>query len=792
MHARTRHVAARDPRLVEHRVVLAPGGVEQQGAVTLDVVGDVDPRVEVRVVHDLAPDVVPGLLLLRPETEVDHPVVADREAVANVEADVPDLRVAAAAADAGADRADDLAVDVFDLGRPVRQAVGVVALAGQERRVVVDEVAAATARRRSQEVRVLGRRRVAPQERTGVVLHCPGLVVPEGVAGVEAPAVEQRHAGVLALPLRVLVVDAVLQLVVGANELGQADVRLLTRERVEAEAVGEDPAVVPSLQVLVVPVHVVVVAGIEDAQARVEREPQWIAGVAARGVRRHVARDRTPIERLRLQAGLDHARRRLGEVVLGQPLENRNAVDAQDLGVLLLQLVVAGEVLVLLGLLEGDLGLQVPVARDGVVPVDRRQHAVVLVRRRRPVIRGRDVEVVPERRRVHRRGGEGVARRRLHVQLEDARLVEQADVVRVAADQPLGVRVVELADAEEEPELVPLDRAADREFEVVGGAGPLVAAGQAGLAVRREQLRTQVAGGDSPAARVPVVAVATPEPVHRIRLVLPFVEGRLILVVGAPIDRLALPERVGVPAVRARLDDYVGRGADVAAVLGGGAAGLHRDLGERRGRQEDAAAAELGERRVDAVDVDALVGEVGAVDRRARLLDVVVLRVGGDARQGVDDAVVRPRGAGGLLADLGRHGAARGDVELVDHRRLAGDGYLALDRRLQRQVEVLPVAGRGVEFGRGLPQALQFGLQVVGAGHDANEPELAVLVRDRELVAALTGQGDADARKRRASRVNDRAADGCGLRCVGKCAERDQQRQDHCESLHRASPRIKL
>ena len=142
--------------------------------------------------------------------------------------------------------------------------------------------------------------------------------------------------------------------------------------------------------------------------------------------------------------------------------------------------------------------------------------------------------------------------------------------------------------------------------------------------------------------------------------------------------------------------------------------------------------------------------------------------VRGDAGQGVDHTVVGTRRASGLLADLGRDGAACGDVELVDHGRFTGDGHLALDCRLQRQVEVLPVAGSGVELGRGLAQALQFGLQAVRAGHDADKAELAVLVRDGELVATLTGQGDADARKRRASRVNDRAADGRGLRCVGE------------------------
>ena len=240
-----------------------------------------------------------------------------------------------------------------------------------------------------------------------------------------------------------------------------------------------------------------------------------------------------------------------------------------------------------------------------------------------------------------------------------------------------------------------------------------------------------------------------------------------------------------MPAVRARLDDHVGGGADVAAVLGRGAAGFHRHLGERRGRQEDAAAAELGERRVDAVDVDALVGEVSPVDRRPRLLDVVVLRVGGDAGQGVDDPVVGARGTRGLFADLGRDGAAGGDVELVDHGRFGRDVHDAtLDGRLQGEVDGLAVAGGGVEGRLGGAQALQFRLQVICVGHDADETVLAVLVRDRELVAAAAGQGDAHAGQGRTPRVDDRAAYRCCLRCVGEGTDRDQHHQDQCESLH--------
>ena len=407
------------------------------------------------------------------------------------------------------------------------------------------------------------------------------------------------------------------------------------------------------------------------------------------------------------------------------------------------------------------------------------------MRRRRPVVGGLVVEVVPERRRVDRRSGERVAGGRLHVQLEDTRIVEQADVVRVATEQPLGIRVVKLAQSQEEPELVAPDRTTDRELVAVGSAGPLVGARQAGLAVRRGDLLHE-AGCDRAAASVALIAVTAPEPVRRVRLGTTFCKGRLVLVVRAPVDRLALPQGVGVPAVGARLDDHVGGGADVAAVLGRGAAGFHGHFGDRGGRQEDPAAAELGERRVDTIDVHALVGEMGAVDRRSRLLDVVVSRVGGDAREGVDDAVVRPRCAGGLFADLGRYGATRGDVELVDHGCFTRDLHdAALDCRLQRQVDGLPIARCGVERGHGGAEALQFRVQRVAVGNDAYKPEVAVFVGDRELVATLTGQGDADARKCRAPRVNDRAADGCGFRRIGSEADRKQQHQGHCESLHK-------
>ena len=85
--------------------------------------------------------------MLRSETEVDHPVVADGEPVADVEADVPDLRITATAANAGTRRTNDLAVHMVDLGRPVRLSVASVAFARQQRGVVVHEVASATADR---------------------------------------------------------------------------------------------------------------------------------------------------------------------------------------------------------------------------------------------------------------------------------------------------------------------------------------------------------------------------------------------------------------------------------------------------------------------------------------------------------------------------------------------------------------------------------------------------------------------------------------------------------------------
>ena len=85
------------------------------------------------------------------------------------------------------------------------------------------------------------------------------------------------------------------------------------------------------------------------------------------------------------------------------------------------------------------------------------------------------------------------------------------------------------------------------------------------------------------------------------------------------------------------------------------------------------------------------------VDGGPGLLNVVVLRVGGDAGEGVDDAVGVPGRAADLLADLTGDGGAGADVELVDHGRPAGDGDLALDAHLQRSVEGLAFAGDGVE-----------------------------------------------------------------------------------------------
>ena len=241
--------------------------------------------------------------------------------------------------------------------------------------------------------------------------------------------------------------------------------------------------------------------------------------------------------------------------------------------------------------------------------------------------------------------------------------------------------------------------------------------------------------------------------------------------------------------VRARLDDHVGRRADVAAVLGGRTAGLHRDLGERGCRYADPAAAELRERGVDAIDEHALVGEVRAVDRRTGLLDVVVLRVGGDAGQSVDDAVVGAGDAADLLADLAGDGGARGDVELVDHGRLARDGDFALDRRLEGEIERGAVAGHGAHLGRGFAEAFQRGGQRVVAGRHADEPVVAVLVGDAELVPTLAAQRDAHAGQRGTAGVNYPTADRCRFRRVGKGADgQEQQQRGQKKSLHRDHP----
>ena len=316
-------------------------------------------------------------------------------------------------------------------------------------------------------------------------------------------------------------------------------------------------------------------------------------------------------------------------------------------------------------------------------------------------------------------------------------------------------RVSFSAVGDEEPRLVLDDRSAEAELVVVG------------VPVLVGKPLEEVGGVGRPGShdeRVVRILVGGRE--------LLVVELGLILPVGVPVGVGATVQEVAVEHVGARLDDDVGGRADHAAVLGAHAAGLERDLGGGGGGHEHPAAAEARERGVDAVDEHRVVGEVRAVDLRPSALDGAVLGVAGDAGKHVDDAVVGAVLTGRLRAHLAGDRGAGGDVELVDHRRLGGDGDGL--RRLQAHGEVhVRLAARGhVHRVVTFREALECGLHRVGAGRDQAEAVGAGLVGHGHLLAATALEGDLHAGQRLAVGVDDLAGDQPGLRTVGQAPSR--------------------
>ena len=297
--------------------------------------------------------------------------------------------------------------------------------------------------------------------------------------------------------------------------------------------------------------------------------------------------------------------------------------------------VATGEIFVLVSGLIRDLHFEEELRADRVVPAHRGQLTRVRVRRRRPVVERVHLGVVARGRGVDVRHRQRVRRRRLYVELEDARPILEALVVGVPAQQAIAVVVAEVAGANEEPSFVLRDGATDGGLPARAAARPLVSSLDARKLVGvRERSRT------NRASRVLRVAVAALEPVCGIGVVLAILQNRLVLVVGAPLVLLTLNQCVEVETVGAGLDDDVRRGSDVATVLRTGACALHGHLGQGRGRQMHTAAAEFGEGRVDSVDVHRLIGEVRTVGGPTDGTEVLVPLVARHARQGVDQAVV--------------------------------------------------------------------------------------------------------------------------------------------------------
>ena len=171
-----------------------------------------------------------------------------------------------------------------------------------------------------------------------------------------------------------------------------------------------------------------------------------------------------------------------------------------------------------------------------------------------------------------------------------------------------------------------------------------------------------------------------------------------------------------------------------AAELGVGARGVELDLADRHGRQPQLrGAAEAAEGGVDAVNVEG--GPPAGVAGDVWGAGAALLRRG-DLGHHLQNGLVVAGGRDMILELLGVHGAAGGDVELVDQRRLAGDHDLVARDLGELQRHVGAAAGADHDLPSADWKPCEIGADRVGAGNDEYEPEAAVGAGDCGLGAA--------------------------------------------------------